>query len=118
MDQLTQQWIKFVKSGYQASRFTRALYDAFYLSPGFIAHYDRDGFVKARFMSVEAIDSTLGNMRLSDRLLPLLKATDAQDLIAARLRIAKLEVSALETELAIKREHIQHLRSQYQTGVL
>lgn len=118
MDQLTQQWIKFVKSGYQASRFTRALYDAFYLSPGFIAHYDRDGFVKARFMSVEAIDSTLGNMRLSDRLLPLLEATEMKDLIAARFRIAKLEISALETELAIKKEQIENLKSQYKEGVI
>lgn len=45
---------RFVDSGYQARTFTKPLYHALSRSFGFIAHYDRYGFHRARFATAGA----------------------------------------------------------------
>ena len=49
---------KFVDSGYDQAKFTKALYRALTFSFGFIAHYDINGFYVARFAGwTERVDT-------------------------------------------------------------
>lgn len=60
----------FVKSGFKRSKFTNDIYEALSVHSGkFIAHFDRDGFYKARFESREGLSETL-------KALKALKPTD------------------------------------------
>ena len=53
----------FVASGFKRSKFTTAIYHALSVDSGrFIAHFDKDGFYKARFETREALNQTLDSL--------------------------------------------------------
>jgi hypothetical protein len=48
-EKLVKEFEKFILSGFQKTKFTKALYKHLSLNFGFIAHYDLNGFYEARF---------------------------------------------------------------------
>jgi len=55
---LEKQTIRFFKTGCKQGNFTNLLYEAMHLNCGFIAHFDRDGFYRARFSDPESMRHT------------------------------------------------------------
>jgi hypothetical protein len=59
-EKLAKQIDRFVASGFKRSRFTKDIYLFLYCYHGdFIAHYDIDGFYKARFADAEGFKHTV-----------------------------------------------------------
>lgn len=63
LDKLRDQIETFAKSGFKRSKFTVAIYEAMSQNSSFIAHFDRDGFYKARFADREGLKETLRTLR-------------------------------------------------------
>jgi len=110
---LLEQWQRFVKSHYRPSRFTRELYEALYMSSGFIAHFDKNGFHKARFWTTHALDYTLETMAKSPKLKALIDSVNIDEQIQARLTIARGEYSTLCAQAAVMLEHAARIKAQY-----
>ncbi|HRT83951.1 MAG TPA: hypothetical protein P5523_04870 [Bacteroidales bacterium] len=114
---LKTQWAKFVKSGFNASRFTKDLYEAMYPRGRFIAHFDKNGFHKARFWTVNDLDFTFTMMREVKELKELLYSIDTEELIKARLRVAKIEVSTMQAQIGVLQWHIQKIKDRYKPEI-
>lgn len=85
----------FVLSGFKQSKFTVAIYEAMYINSNkFIAHYNRDGFYKARFESRDGLSETLTQLesiKPTDDVKRILKSIPSQYSVEARELIAKAQ---------------------------
>ncbi len=113
-DQLVIQWIKFVKSGYKLSRFTTELYEFISTKSGFIAHYDRIRFHKARFSDIGGLDLTMLQMIENNELNQLIIKTVQNDLVKARLSVARIEYSSLIAKSGVLLDYARNIKSQYE----
>ncbi|HMX98730.1 MAG TPA: hypothetical protein PK473_03145 [Nitrosomonas sp.] len=111
------QWEKFVKSGFNASRFTKDLYEAMYKRGRFIAHYSREGFHKERFLTVDGLDFTFLMMREVKELKELLYSVDTEELIKAKLMVARIEVDTLNSQIEVLKHHVQKIKDRYKPEV-
>lgn len=63
MNKLEMQINRFFKSRFKRGNFTNLIYEAMYIeSNAFIAHFDKDGFFRARFESPEGFRQTIETM--------------------------------------------------------
>lgn len=96
-----------------SERLTKALYEAMYLRGSFIAHFNRQGFHKARFWTLADFDKTIRMMSEVKELRELLENTDVTLISMARFKIAAMECNNLNQQALINLEHIQKLQNQF-----
>lgn len=107
------QWLRLLELPSASSRFTVDLYDAMYTRGHFIAHYNRQGFYKARFWRLADFDETLRMMNEVKDLKKLIDATSVELIAHARLKVAEMEASVLYSHIKIQAEHLKNLQSQF-----
>lgn len=118
MNRLMINWVKFIKSGLVVERhFTKDLYEAVSIEPGFIAHFNREGFIKARFRTLGDLDQTLQLLTLSKRLDYLVKDMPAEVLAEARYKVAARESSLLKQRAKVLAEHAKQLQRKFQRAL-
>jgi hypothetical protein len=105
-----EQWLHFLNMPASYTRFTNDLYEAMYSRGGFIAHFDRAGFFKARFGTLGAFDETLKMMRKVPELKEL---TEVATIPEARFKIAQLEHWTMLQQVKVIEEHARNLQSKF-----
>ena len=110
---LLSQWIRFLELPSAYSRFTTKLYDSMYTRGSFIAHFNREGFFKARFSSLAAFDLTISMMSKVPELKALLDNTHEDTLADARYSIACMEANILIQKAHIYLHHVAKLQAQF-----
>ena len=107
---LHDQWERFVTNPTYRN-FTTDLYSSFYVSAGFIAHFNREGFYKARFMTKSDLDQTVAIMLRKDSLVAhLLNNTNATLLSAMYSRIIKNEIENTSKQVKTLNEALERLK--------
>lgn len=100
------------------SRFTIALYEAMYTRGSFIAHFNRQGFYKARFTTLAGFDETLRMMNEVQDLKAVLSKVSPEVIANARYKIACLEANVLTQQARISLEHVERLQQQFTKAVI
>lgn len=60
LNSVKKNYVRFLRSGFSFKRFTKVLYNAFYIDSNlFIAHYDRSGFYDTRFNTAKGLVETV-----------------------------------------------------------
>lgn len=108
---LIAQWKKFLELPSAENRFTRDLYDYMYILPGFIAHFNREGFVKARFWTLQDFDLTLATLEETGSF--LLTKVDADLIANARYKIAATECAVKMQQSRILIEKCEQLQREF-----
>lgn len=106
---LQKQWDRFIKSNYSYHRFTKDLYNAMYTKGGFIAHYNKEGFYKARFCTLSDLDHTMTLMNSIPELYTLLDNTHTEHLINSRNNVIDVEYRSLIRERELIDERMNTL---------
>lgn len=111
------QWTKFIKNPTHG-RFTQFLYEYFMSNGEFIAHLDKDGFIRARFWYLHDFDMTLKKMKQSKILNELLEATDSDTLGNARFDVASMEAHNLSQGIKVAQDHVIRLQERFTKELL
>ena len=93
--------------------FTQELYETLHTRCSMIAHYNRQGFIKARFWTLADFDQTLAAMRstMTGRL--MLEQTDTDKLATARFIIAQAESARLNQQARVMQDHAKKLQERF-----
>src|SRR5690606_3590335 len=116
---LHKQWNRLVETmskrviGADSRAFTQDLYETLHTRCNMIAHFNKEGFVKARFWTLADFDRTLEAMRSSMTGRLMLKQTDADKLAMARFRIAQGEAARLNQQARVMQDHARKLQAQF-----
>ena len=112
------QWNRLLELPSANSRLTRELYETLCTRCNMIAHFDRNGFHKARFWTLDDFDQTLALMCTSETGRKILKNTDSTLIANARYKIACLEAGVVITQARIMQEHVIKLQSKFSRKVI
>lgn len=113
------QWNRLIETmskrviGADSRVFTQELYEALRTHCNMIAHFNRAGFIEARFWTLADFDQTLRSMRSSTLGKSLLEQTDKDKLAMARFRIAQSEAARLNKQALVMQEHAKKLQAQF-----
>ncbi len=111
---LQEQFQRFVKNPLIPKYFTKDLYEFMHVRGCFIAHYNREGFYKARFLTLDALDRTLEIMsKDKEGLKDLYMSVSSDDLGMMRYRIASAEASILNLQRQNIEAKIKDLQSSF-----
>lgn len=89
------------------------LYEFISIRGGFIAHYDRNGFHKARFWTLRDFDHTITMMSANKELAKLLNSISMDELGWARFKVASAEASLVKAQAAAMQYHLEQLQSKF-----
>lgn len=78
-----------------------------------IAHFNKEGFIKARFWTLADFDQTLSSMRTSMTGRLMLEQSDTDKLAMARFRIAQAESARLNQQVRVMQDHAKRLQAQF-----
>jgi hypothetical protein len=106
-------WLKSLSMHGGDRAFTKELYETLHTRCNMIAHFDRQGFIKARFWTLADFDQTLISMRSSKIGKDLLKNTDGDLLANARYAIAVREARTLTQQARVILDHVEKLQSNF-----
>lgn len=112
-NKLKVQFAKLIKNPLHSRLLTKDLYEYISVRSGFIAHFDRDGFHKARFWTLADFDRTIDLMRINKDLKALLDSLDPDAIPQARFKIAQAEANLLRQQAKVKEEHANKLQKQF-----
>jgi hypothetical protein len=115
---LLTQWTRLLALPSAYSRLTVDLYEAMYTKGSFIAHYNREGFFRARFWTLADFDSTIDMMLEVPKLAELIKATPIELLAQCRYKIASSEAAISLKRAKILQEHVLKLQAQFRTPLV
>lgn len=107
------QFVKLIKFPTMQIYLTQDLYEYMRDRSGFIAHYNRQGFHKARFLTLADFDRTIELMRLDKDLKILVDNIPTDDLSWARYSVASSEASLLKKQAEIYMYHVNQLQDQF-----
>lgn len=115
---LAKQFAKLIENPTMYHKFTKDLYEYMYIRGEFIAHYNREGFFKARFWSLNDFDTTLDIMRRNRELALLLDHVSTDALAMARYKIAAMEANVLTQQARSLEDHVNRLQEQFQLKLI
>lgn len=116
---LHEQWNRLVETmskrviGADSRAFTRDLYETLHTRCNMIAHFNKEGFIKARFWTLADFDQTLSSMRTSMTGRLMLEQSDTDKLAMARFRIAQAESARLNQQVRVMQDHAKRLQAQF-----
>lgn len=116
---LHEQWNRLIETmtkrviGADSKAFTQELYETLHTRCNMIAHFDKAGFIKARFWTLRDFDQTLEAMRSSRTGRLMLEQTDKDKLAMARFRIAQAEAARLNKQALVMQDHAEKLQAQF-----
>lgn len=99
--------------GADSRHFTQDLYETLHTRCNMIAHFNREGFIKARLWTLSDFDQTIESMKSSKLGRELLKNTDLDKLAMARYRIASAQRGHLLKQAEIYKYHAEKLQNQF-----
>lgn len=110
---LMNQWLRLLELPSAYSRFTTTLYESMYTRGSFIAHFNREGFFKARFQTLADFDHTLEMMAEVPELKRLIEYTPVSVLAETRYKIAAMEANIVSQQAKIMNQHVLNLQSRF-----
>lgn len=113
------QFNKFIeKIGISDRHFTNELYETLHTKSGFIAHFNKQGFIEARFRTLADFDRTLEVMMLDKELKELVESVDPLKIAQARYRIASNEAHILSKTAQNMLNKIKDLQSKFNKDLI
>lgn len=113
------QWFRWLnKITVSEGLFTKELYEALRQQGNMIAHFNREGFIKARFRTLADFDITIAAMNTSKFGKELIKNTPVDLLSVARYRVACQEANILISQARVIQEHVKNLQSGFSKQII